>query len=349
MKRKIIFALFMLFIIFSSVCFAMEASNQKIYNGIDISQWQGNINFEKVKKDGIEIVYIKASQGESFKDPYFETNYKKAKENNLKIGVYHFLSAKNISEARDQADFFSAIISKKEIDCRLAMDFEEFGRLTKKEINDISKEFLTRVEEKTRKETIIYSDSYNAKNIFDKELAERYPIWIAEYGVRKPSKNDKWKVWVGFQYKDNARISGIRGYVDADYYTSSILLKEHTVLPENTHRNKEKNNIKVIRVRRGDTLSKIAIKYNTSISEITALNNIKNRNLIYMGEKLKIYYSEYDNLGETNHYIYTIKRGDTLFEISKKFKVSIRELIRINNIKNPNKIYAGERLKIEIK
>ena len=176
MKRKIIFALFMLFIILSSVCFAMEASNQKIYNGIDISQWQGNINFEKVKKDGIEIVYIKASQGESFKDPYFETNYKKAKENNLKIGVYHFLTAKNISEARDQADFFSAIISKKEIDCRLAMDFEVFGRLTKEEINDISKEFLTRVEEKTRKETIIYSDSYNAKNVFDKELAERYPI-----------------------------------------------------------------------------------------------------------------------------------------------------------------------------
>ena len=180
-------------------------------------------------------------------------------------------------------------------------------------------------------------------------MAEKYPIWIAEYGVRKPSKNDKWKVWVGFQYKDNARISGIRGYVDADYYTSSILLKDHTVLPENTHRNKEKDNIKVIIVRRGDTLSKIAIKYNTSISEITALNNIKNRNLIYVGEKLKIYYSEYDNLGETNHYIYTIKRGDTLFKISKKFKVSVKELIRINNIKNPNKIYAGERLKIEIK
>ena len=47
MKRKIIFALFILFTILSSVCFDMEASNQKIYNGIDISQWQGNINFDK--------------------------------------------------------------------------------------------------------------------------------------------------------------------------------------------------------------------------------------------------------------------------------------------------------------
>lgn len=350
MKIKIIFALAILLIILSSVCIGMEpSSNEEIYNGIDVSQWQGNINFEKVKKDGIEIVYIKASQGNSFKDPYFENNYKKAKESNLKIGVYHFLTAKNISEARDQADFFSSIISKKKIDCRLAMDFESFGRLTKKEINDISKEFLIRVEEKTKKEMIIYSDSYNARNVFDKELAEKYPIWIAEYGVSKPSNNDKWKTWVGFQYKDNAKISGIRGYVDADYYTNSILLEDTTIIPENTHRNKENNNIRIIRVKKGDTLSKIAIKYNTSINEIAAFNNIKNPNLIYVGEKLKIYYSKYNEIGETNHYIYTIKRGDTLFKISKKFKTSVQEIIRINDIKNPNKIFAGERLKIEIK
>ena len=61
------------------------------------------------------------------------------------------------------------------------------------------------------------------------------------------------------------------------------------------------------------------------------------------------YESKYNNIGETNHYIYTVKRGDTLSGISRKFRINLRNIIKINNIKNPNLIYAGERLRVEIK
>ena len=76
-----------------SYTFALSPKDELIYEGIDISHWQNNIDFSKVKNSGIEIVYIKATEGRTHIDPYLETNYRNAKANNLKIGFYHFLSA----------------------------------------------------------------------------------------------------------------------------------------------------------------------------------------------------------------------------------------------------------------
>lgn len=340
--------LIVLFFAFINISFAFAPSSNELYNGIDVSEWQKNINFREVKEAGIEVVYIKATQGNDYIDPYFERNYKEAKDNNLKVGVYHFLTARNTEEAKDEADFFASVISKKEIDCRLAMDFEVFGRLNKNEINEISKVFLERVEEKTKKEMVIYSDSYNAKDIFDEELARKYPIWIAQYGTTEPFNNGKWKTWVGFQYADNGRIKGIIGYVDKDYYTKEIFLSNTNEITNSKHRNNI-DKTREIRVKRGDTLSKLATEYNTSVDIIVDLNKIRNRNLIYVGEVLKIPYAKKEHKGETNHLIYIIRRGNTLSEIAKKFNMSVMEIVRLNEIKNPNLIYTGETLRIEIK
>ena len=102
-------------------------SNNVIYNGIDVSAWQNEIDFSKVKSEGIKIVYIKSSEGTTYIDPYFERNYQKAKENGLLIGAYHFVRARNINQAINEADFFASVIEGKQIDCKLAMDFESFG------------------------------------------------------------------------------------------------------------------------------------------------------------------------------------------------------------------------------
>ena len=60
------------------------------YEGLDVSNWQGDIDYAQVKAAGIEVVYIKASEGTTYKDPYFERNYANAKANGLKVGFYHF-------------------------------------------------------------------------------------------------------------------------------------------------------------------------------------------------------------------------------------------------------------------
>lgn len=73
------------------------------------------------------MVYIKASQGNNIKDPYFDVNYENAKANGLKVGFYHFLTATNTEEAEREAQFFASVISGKLPDCKLAMDYETFG------------------------------------------------------------------------------------------------------------------------------------------------------------------------------------------------------------------------------
>ena len=327
---------------------ALEPSSSKIYKGIDVSNWNGYIDYREVKRDGIEVVYIKSSQGDNITDAYFRTNYDNAKRNGLKIGFYHFLTARTTDEARKEADYFCSVISGTEPDCRLAMDFEQFGDLDRRQINEISKVFLERVEELTKKELIIYSDLSNARDIFDRELARKYPLWIAEYGVSTPSDNGKWDRWVGFQFTDMGRVRGIRGFVDRDDFTEDVFLSDKRKIEK---RENNTNKIITYTVKRGDTLSKIAQMFGTTVREITGLNGIRNRNLIYVGEKLKVDVTR--NLNdikkttfETKHAIYTIKKGDTLSQIARDFDVSIKSISNLNEISNIDLIFAGKRLRI---
>ena len=92
-------------------------------------------------------------------------------------------------------------------------------------------------------------------------------------------------------------------------------------------------------------MSEIALKYNTTVSNLVRLNNISNPNLIYPGQKLII--SKNASLGnECGKVLYTIKRGDTLTKIANKFDTTVSEIVSLNNIKNPNLIYAGTTIRV---
>lgn len=179
--------------------FAFGPSSETIYQGIDISSWQGNVDFTAVKNSGIDIVYIKSSEGSQYINPYFETSYQNAKANGLKVGFYHYVTARTTDEAVTQANFFAKTISNKSPDCRLAMDFESFGNLSVVEINEISRVFLETLERATGAKSVIYSNAFSARTIFSENLT-KYPLWVANYGVNVPESNGKWNVWVGWQY-----------------------------------------------------------------------------------------------------------------------------------------------------
>lgn len=346
MKLKV-FIITMLLMFFPLTAFATSASSNQIYNGIDVSNWQGYINYEQVKNDGIDIVYIKSSQGSNIVDAYFKINYNDAKANELKVGFYHFLTARNEEEAIIEADFFSSVISNTNPDCKLAMDFEVFDDLTVPEINDISEAFLERVKEVTGKEVIIYSDAYAARNIFGENLAQKYPLWIAEYGVEIPGRSN-WELWEGFQYTSQGVISGIRGYVDRDRFTSDILLSDNSQIKQ-TGRPENYNQDVIYVIEKGNTLSEIAQEYGTTVKELVILNNLKNPNLIYPEQEIRVPINgnkQNEVLYDTNHIIYTVQKGDTLSELALKFNTTIQEIATINNIQNVNLIFVGEKLRI---
>ena len=350
-KIKIIVLLFSFvtfFIISTSVSsLAFGPSSSTIYQGIDVSSWQGNINFAQVKNAGIDIVYIKSSEGVSYIDPYFERNYQNAKANDLKVGFYHYVTARTVEEARNQANFFAKVISGKEPDCKLAMDFESFGNLSVNQINEISKVFLETLQNATNKEVLIYSNSYTARTILSSDLAI-YPLWVANYGVSEPGGNDKWNTWVGWQYTSTGRVSGISGNVDRDKFTDGVLLSDNSPIPTpdspSTPEEPIENGTIIYTVKSGDTLSKIAREYGTTVNNIVSLNpSITNPNLIYPGEQFTI---SINNNTSSSSLVYTVVKGDTLSEIAVRYDTTVSKLVIDNNISNPNLIYPGQRLVI---
>lgn len=229
MKRKIIACISFLAVFL--VCFfsgniaafaAMEPSSPTQYDGIDVSKWQGTIDFAKVKQAGIEIVYMRTGQGSSYVDPYFSRNYEEAKKQGLRVGFYHFVTAQTVEEAREQARYFVKIIGGRSADCLLAGDFEYFGNLGVARFNEIVRTFLETVEQESGLKTVIYTSSYAARIHFSKETAQATlfgsPNSVPCRKIRRIGKR------VGFQYSNTGRISGIRGDVDRDIFTENILL-----------------------------------------------------------------------------------------------------------------------------
>lgn len=351
-KLKGIITIVLICIIQMIVCtsvYAIPPSSDVIYRGIDVSEYQGYINYNEVRNSGIDIVYIRSSEGTNFVDPYFRENYNNAKAAGLKVGFYHYVTSRSPSEAVIEADYFASVIEGTSPDCLLAMDFEYFGGLASYDVNAISRAFLERLEYVTGKKAIVYSDAYNAGNVFDSSLSS-YPLWIAEYGVEEPELYANWSEWTGFQYSDTGSIPGISDYVDLDRFTENIFL-DNTDAIVNGGNNVTPQNGGVditITVVAGDTLAKIAYEYGTTVDSLSRLNNIQNPNLIYIGQRLIVRTTE-NSQSYTNEstIYYTVKSGDTLSEIANEYNVTVQSIASENGISNPNLIYAGQTLRIE--
>lgn len=346
MKKRLIILMIVLFFQFYILVLpscAFSPSEDMIYDGIDVSSWQGNIDFSQVKASGIEIVYIKSSEGFRSVDSYFEQNYINAKNAGLKVGFYHYVTARSVEDAVRQANFFVSTISGKNPDCKLAMDFESFGSLNREEINQIALTFMQTVQNASGKNVIIYSDEYNANNTFNSSLAT-YPLWVAQYEVSEPTVRNHWSNWAGWQYTDKGEIPGISSYVDRDKFTNEVFLSDASEVPNVPTENPDENEgYTTITIRYGDTLSELAIEYNTTVERLVELNNIANPNLIYAGATLIVPTSD---PSDTTTQIYVVQYGDTLSQIALEYGTTVENLAAINNIQNVNLIYIGQIIKI---
>lgn len=321
---------------------AIPPSGGRQYRGIDISEFQGEIDFEEVRRSGIEAVYIRVGAGE-YTDEYFAENYERARAAGLKIGFYHYVTARSVEEGRRQARFFASLAAGREPDMRLAMDFEYFGSLSVSQINAISEAYLDELTALTKREAVIYSDLSNARNIFSRTLAEKYPLWAAQYGADEPSANGKWREWVGFQYTDEGRVGGIYGNVDRNIFTEGIFLSDSGRIDgEKRTSVRARTRTLTVYVRTGDTLWAIAREYGTTVEAIARENRIADPNRIFAGERLRITLPARGS-GEE---IYTVRRGDTPISIAGKFGVTLSALEDRNGLERGKTIYAGDKLSI---
>lgn len=318
--------------------------------GIDISNWSGSVDFKGVKDSGVEIVYIQATEGTFYTDPYLQEFYDGAKENGLKVGFYHFFNPGASPTPIEQARYFVDAISGMEVDCRLAIDLEQTRGLSKEEVSIQAVEFLKEVEKYSNKKVVVYTYTNFAQTELDVNSGiGDYPVWIAQYSKNPPEYNPIWKdKYAGWQYSDSGYIDGIDANVDLDVFYDEILLENSSKI--HGERNKESNHstTKYYTVQKGDTLTQIAEKFDTTVKEIASINGISNPNQIYVGEVLKIYSSSRPIISRKKSFYrtYVVQRGDTLTYIASRFKTTVDELVKLNDLPNPNLIYVGEILKI---
>lgn len=230
MKKRIIITI----IIFIPICIIVTAlllyngiihfnnPSDKNYpiKGVDVSSYQGDIDWQKLASQNIRFAFIKATEGSEFTDDNFSSNYEKAKKTDLKVGAYHFFSFD--SQGKSQAELFIKTVPKS-LDLPPVVDFEFYGD---KEKNPPNKDkvcnqlniMLDELEKYYGKKPIIYATqkSYN-KYLF--EDYNEYDIWIRSVYC-KPKQSD-WKFW---QYSNRTKLDGYNGkekFIDMNVFNGS--------------------------------------------------------------------------------------------------------------------------------
>ncbi|HWQ74699.1 MAG TPA: GH25 family lysozyme [Syntrophomonas sp.] len=196
--------------------------------GIDISSYQPSVDFTKVAAAGIEVVYIKATEGTGYTNPYLKTHAAAAQAASLKVGFYHYMTPKSAANAVEQAKYFINTINGLAYDCKLTLDLEVTGNLDKATLNTVAKAFLEQVAALTETTPVLYSYTSFIKTYLTKDLTT-YPLWVADYRSGAPGVNSVWTDWIGWQYSSTGAVAGINGNVDLDTFTDDILLNDNTV------------------------------------------------------------------------------------------------------------------------
>ncbi len=193
---------------------------ENIELGIDVSKWQGVIDFEKVKKEGVSFVFIRLGNQvgphqDSIIDPYFEQNIKKAKEAGLKVGVYYYSYAGSMEDAITQSSWVMEQLKNYTLDLPVVFDWECYNRfnsfkISLYDLNTISSTFLNEVEKKGYQGML-----YGSKNYLEKVWKyQEYPVWLAHY----TDETTYTKPFVFWQLTNTGRVDGIEGDVDIDLY-----------------------------------------------------------------------------------------------------------------------------------
>lgn len=199
--------------------------NSRDYNGIDISKYQGNIDWGRVAKDPkIQFVYIKASEGASNVDSKYQRNISRAQSAGIKVGSYHYFIGRK--SAREQFNNFNRYVKLRDQDLIPMVDVEEAGNslVSRKQLQDNLKEFMELIKDEYGKYPLLYSQY----RFYNEKLApefNKYFIFIARYSSKEPTLKGggKYNIW---QYSEKGRIDGISGTVDLDRFENGTTLSD---------------------------------------------------------------------------------------------------------------------------
>jgi GH25 family lysozyme M1 (1,4-beta-N-acetylmuramidase)/LysM repeat protein len=324
--------------------------------GIDVSYWDAGIDWPKVRATGQRYVFVKATEGITYKDPTFDDNWLGAKPAGLLRGAYHFFHC-NV-DAKKQADYFIDYVRTTNDDGELppVLDLEVNDGITKDKIVPAVKLWLDRVESAFGKKPIIYSGQFFLQDYLSvagggpPAWAKDYPLWLAQYPNQyvegsQPFLPRGWFKWSFWQYSDKGTINGINAKVDLNLFNGTL---EELYKLAGAKMEVATQEPKSHTVASGDTFESIANKYGVTVRELVT----SNPQLLKAGLKLVIPNpvaipnettdTTPDTSSGTSQRKYMVRSGDTLTAIAVKFGTTVAQIASANNITNINNISVGQ-------
>lgn len=193
--------------------------------GVDVSHFQGDVDWSSIKKDGVLFAYAKATQGSRFIDPKYMSNWKEMKENKVYKGAYHFFEYDD--DVTKQVNHFLKTVKYSKLDLPPVLDLEGGGVNGKVNIESYQKsvlEWLNQVEKILGVKPIIYTNVTFGNTYLNKPEFSNYDLWLAEYTKEKPELPEAWlsKGWLIWQRSEFGKLNGINGNVDHDLFNGDL-------------------------------------------------------------------------------------------------------------------------------
>ena len=326
---------------------------------IDVSTWNGNIDWNKVYKSRVKYAMIRSSFGienPNQVDNKFVRNITNAQRAGVKCGIYHYSYAKSAAEAKKEAEFCLKTIKGYKIDLPVAFDIEDSSQthLGKDTLTSIVIAFCDRIKSAGYTPMLYCNPSWLNSYLHKDKLLGKYDLWLAHWGVSSPGFDCT--IW---QYSENGSIPGISGSVDMNWiYKDYTSTKPATTKPVTKPSNVKKTDYSVkvtaqagLNVRKGAGTNYniiTALKCGTvvSVSKVSG-------NWGYVGKYGGWICLDYTaKVGTTStvksdKVYYTVKSGDTLSYIAYKYNTTVDKLVSLNNIKNRDLIYVGQKIRVK--
>lgn len=295
--------------------------------GIDVSYHKGDIDWNKVKPS-VSFVILRlgwiGNKNNHTIDPKFEEYYNQCKSLNIPIGVYVYNYCNSEENAISSAKWVIDKLTNKTLELPVYLDIEDnsLESLGKTKLTNICIAFNTEIE-KTGLWAGVYANLNWYNNFLDKNLIKKkYTTWIAHYTSGIDKYKGEYDMW---QSSSSGRIDGISSNVDTDYLYRDLISQIGDISPTNPN----------------DEILKLA---NEVISGKYGNGEARKKAL---GDKYSAVQAKVNELmAKRNEIKYVVKKGDTLSEIALKYGTTVNKIAKKNNIKNVNKIYVGQVLKI---
>lgn len=272
------------------------SSQQPKAQGIDVSHYQGTINWQSVKQAGIAFAFAKATDGESNVDSQFKTNWQGMKSAGIIRGAYHFFEP--TQDATAQANNFVQIVGNLQAsDLPPVIDVEISNGASNSQMISGVTTWLNIVQQSLGRMPMIYTVASFWNAHLNSQFGD-YSLWIANYGVQSPTIPQGWSDWAFWQHSQSGSVSGVTGSVDLDWFNGlpadlMAFLKVPNIpatipISSSTPTRTTTTGAQTYTVQPGDTLDQIAAQFGVSPSSLAQANNIQNSNLIEVGQVLVV-------------------------------------------------------------